>query len=474
MLKRIALMMLSIPVVLASAATTLLAQDRHATPRVIDPTFVDATCAACQDFYQFATGGWKQRPSVSDRSKLPSALEDSRQRTIEQLRRLLDSFATHRTTLTDPIARKLGLFYASCKESARLDQRDRQELDWLVVGSMAIDSLGSRDIQCVKIADQALGPVLGRVYIKQYFASPKFRTRVAAIATNVKAAFRELLSKSPWLDDPSRAAALAKLQAIKVKVAYPDAWPDERDLEITSDTSYRLNVLAASAFQDQSRLSRIGYPEDPVRWQMAMSESEAHAKNVSSPNEIVFPAAFLQPPLFDTLADDAANYGAIGGFIGHAITYGFVGSDGLRSSVKGSFEPWITNATETKYRERADALNTQLIQYTVQGVESDTWRGLQEVLPDLVGLQAAYTAFQKTLVGKPRPPSVNGFTPQQRFFLAWAQIWASTGVPKGSRDIPGQWQVNVPLSNMPAFAEAWGCKAGTFMMRPKDARVVIW
>lgn len=470
---RAVIIVLGVLSALAAAAVTLPAQDRHPAHRAFEPTLFDTTCAPCQDFYRFATGGWSQR---QDGSRPWSAAREVQARTIEQLRQLLDSLEAHRSTLAEPAARKVGIFYASCKDAVRLSRQERQEADWLAGGAVSLDSLGSRDVQCVQLVDQVLTQSVGRLYVARYF-SPASRARVAAIAANVKAAFRERLMRSVWLDSTSRAAALAKLKAMTVKVGYPDAWPDESGLQITSDTAYRANVMAAAAFQDGAQRAVAGYPEDSRRWQMVIPRVNAMvASDIVLQNEIVIPAAFLQPPFFDSLADDAVNYGAIGGVIGHQIAHGFVG-DGLGSNVMSPVHPWITDSSKVKYDRRARVVIDQF-DYIVNGESVGGWRYGEENLADLLGLQVAYAAFQKSPAGKAPPAPVGGFTPPQRFFLAWAQSWrensAQERLSMEGPYAPGHWRTDGPLSNMLAFTEAWECKTGTPMVRPENLRAVIW
>jgi putative endopeptidase len=196
-------------------------------------------------------------------------------------------------------------------------------------------------------------------------------------------------------------------------------------------------------------------------------------------NEIVFPAGILQPPFFNFSADDAINYGAIGGVIGHEITHGF-DDQGSKFDAEGNFKSWWTDQDRTKFDDRATCVANQFSSYEVLPKLYMSGRlTLGENIADLGGLTMAYTAYQKSLEGKPRPENIDGFTPEQRFFLGWAQVWAAKATPEAERSqvlgdphaLP-RWRVNGPLSNMPQFAQAFGCKQNSEMVK-KDA-CLIW
>jgi putative endopeptidase len=201
-----------------------------------------------------------------------------------------------------------------------------------------------------------------------------------------------------------------------------------------------------------------------------------------SMNEIVFPAGILQPPFYDPNADDAVNYGGMGAVIGHEMTHGF-DDQGRQFDAAGNLRDWWTPQDAAAYKQRAQLVSDQFDRYTV--VDSATHVNgkltLGENIADLGGLTIAYEAYQKALAGKPRPANIDGFTPDQRFFLSWAQVWRQVQRPEQTRLLvnvdphaPGMWRVNGPLSNMPEFARAFGCKAGDPMVRPDSLRAQVW
>ena len=280
------------------------------------------------------------------------------------------------------------------------------------------------------------------------------------------------------MGEETRRQALAKLGAFGQKIGYPDRWKDYTALDVRRD-SYAQNVLRASAFEVRRDLSKIGKPVDRGEW--AMSPPTVNAYNAWLQNEIVFPAGILQAPFFNPEADDAINYGAIGAVIGHEITHGF-DDQGAKFDLQGNLKNWWTDADLKNFERRADCVVNQFAAYEVEpGLRMTGKLVSGESIADLGGLQVAYAAFQKSLEGKPRPADIDGFTPEQRFFLGWAQVWASKYTPEMQRFITqsdphpiSRFRVNGPLSNMPEFAAAFKCKAGDPMVRPEKDRCRIW
>jgi putative endopeptidase len=238
-------------------------------------------------------------------------------------------------------------------------------------------------------------------------------------------------------------------------------------------------VIAAGQFDVNRRLGKIGKPLDRTEW--TMSPPTVNAYYQSSMNEIVFPAGILQPPFFNPTADDAINYGGMGAVIGHEMTHGFDDA-GRRFDAEGNLKDWWTEADAKSYTERADKVVAQFDGYiAVDSLHLNGRLTLGENIADLGGLKIAYAALQKALVGKQRPPRIDGYTPEQRFFLAWGQIWRQQNRPENARvrvatdsHSSPRWRVDGPLSNLPEFAKAFGCKAGDEMVRPDSLRAEIW
>jgi putative endopeptidase len=331
--------------------------------------------------------------------------------------------------------------------------------------------------RCVASTDRALGEALGQLYIDKTF-TPKAKARAQEMVKNLVAALREDLTTLAWMSDPTRTKAIAKLDAFVRKIGYPDRWRSYEPLQVSRGAYYN-NSVSVGQFDFRRNLGKIGRPIDRSEW--GMSPPTVNAYYNASMNEIVFPAGILQSPFFSERADDAFNYGGIGAVIGHEMTHGFDDS-GAKFDADGNLVMWWTPEDFKKFNERTDCVVKQFDAFEVEpGLFQKGKLVVGESVADLGGLTVAYAAYQKSLEGKPRPKTVAGFTPEQRFFLGWAQVWAQNIRPEAARQRVatdphplGRFRINGPLSNMPAFAEAFQCKAGDPMVRPADKRCQIW
>lgn len=307
--------------------------------------------------------------------------------------------------------------------------------------------------------DRSLGEALGQLYVAQAF-TPEAKQRALELVQNLKGVLRERLQTLEWMGDETRVQAVRKLDAIHIKIGYPDKWRDYSGLKVQSD-SYVQNALRANEFEFQRRLDKIGKPVDRDEW--GMTPPTVNAYYNPSMNEIVFPAGILQPPFFDPKADNASNYGGIGAVIGHEMTHGFDDS-GRQFDAEGNLKDWWTPEDAKRFTERSTALADQYSKYVaIDDLHVNGKLTLGENIADLGGLTVAYLALGKTLAGKPRPALIDGFTPEQRFFLAFGQIWRSKLTPERVRLLaqtdphsPNRWRVFGPLVNTPAFREAFG------------------
>ncbi|HLL70958.1 MAG TPA: M13 family metallopeptidase [Pyrinomonadaceae bacterium] len=331
--------------------------------------------------------------------------------------------------------------------------------------------------RCTQATDAALGEALGEVYVKRAF-TPEAKSRMQQLVKNLIAALREDLSTMEWMTDATRKQAIAKLEAFTPKIGYPDKWRDYSALNVARD-SYIDNVMRSAQFSRRRQLGKIGQPVDRTEWGMTPPTVNAYYSSLL--NEIVFPAGILQPPFFDpTAADDAVNYGAIGAVIGHEMTHGF-DDQGRKFDASGNLTDWWTAGDAANYTKRADCVERQFSAFKVEeGLNQNGKLVLGESIADLGGLKIAYKAFQKSLAGKPRTV-IDGFTPEQRFFLGWAQVWGRNQTPQAMRlqvqtdSHPlGVFRVNGPLSNMPEFAAAFKCQQGEPMVRPDTERCQVW
>ncbi|HEX8068998.1 MAG TPA: M13 family metallopeptidase [Pyrinomonadaceae bacterium] len=330
--------------------------------------------------------------------------------------------------------------------------------------------------RCVEGTDGALGEALGEFYVRKAF-TPATRARAQQMVKNLIAALHEDLPTLNWMSDETRQRAAAKLDAFLRKIGYPDTWRNYEALDI-SRGSYIENVIHASTFEIKRNVGKIGRPVDRTEW--GMTPPTVNAYYNPSMNEIVFPAGIMQPPFFDPLADDAINYGGMGAVIGHEMTHGF-DDQGAQFDADGNLKNWWTETDLKNFRERTDCVVKQFDAYEAEpGLHLQGKLVVGESVADLGGLTLAYRAFQKAQAGKPGKP-IDGFTPEQRFFLAWAQVWASSIRPEEARRRVitdphplARFRVNGPLSNMPQFAAAYQCKSGDPMVRPPEQRCQIW
>ncbi len=296
---------------------------------------------------------------------------------------------------------------------------------------------------------------------------------------NLISALHDDLSTLEWMGPETRKAAIAKLEAFMPKIGYPDKWRDYAALQVDRTSYYLENVFRADRFEFARDLRKIGKPVDRTEW--GMTPPTVNAYYNPSMNEIVFPAGILQPPFYDPEADDAINYGGIGAVIGHEMTHGF-DDQGAKFDGKGNLKNWWSPEDLERFKARAGCVEKQFDSYEVEPNLHENGKLVEgESIADLGGLTLAYAAFQKSLEGKPRPKAIDGFTPEQRFFLGWAQVWADNIRPEYARLLVktnphplARFRANGPLSNMPAFAKAFRCQAGDPMVRPPNERCQIW
>jgi putative endopeptidase len=328
--------------------------------------------------------------------------------------------------------------------------------------------------RCTRQTDNMLGEALGEEFIKTQY-TPTAKKRMDELIDNLFAVYKDHINKLDWMSDTTRAQALAKLSMIRRKVGYPEKPRGYAGLSIDRK-SYFDNTIAGTEFLNIRANKDIGTPPDPDRWGTAATVVNAYYN--STFNDITFPAGILQPPFFDPKLDDAMNYGAIGVVIGHELTHGFDDS-GSRYDGQGNLRMWWTDEDRKKFEEKVDCVATQFSGYEVEpGLNINGKLTLGENTADLGGMAIAFDAFKKSMEGKPRPANIDGMTPEQRFFLGWAQVWAENDRPEYARLIVqsdphslAQFRVNGPLSNFPEFAKAYSCKIGDKMVREKQCRV---
>ena len=332
----------------------------------------------------------------------------------------------------------------------------------------------------LKSVDSGVGEALGQLYVEKNFP-PEAKARALAMINDLKAVLRERLTNLEWMGPETRTAALRKLEAFGVKIGYPDKWRDYSALEI-SRQPFVLNVMAANSFETKRQVAKIGKPVDRTEW--GMTPPTVNAYYNPSRNEIVFPAGILQPPFFGATADDAVNYGGMGAVIGHEMTHGF-DDQGRQYDAEGNLKNWWTDDDLKRFKERSEKVVAQFNGYEGVGgqhVNGELTQG--ENIADLGGSKIAYAALQKALDRQgpdARGKKIDGFTPEQRFFLSWAQVWRVNMRPEMAKvrlntdpHSPGQFRCNGPLSNLVEFQKAFNIPDNAPMVRPAAEKVLIW
>ena len=331
--------------------------------------------------------------------------------------------------------------------------------------------------RCVARTNGALGEAVGQAYVAKHF-KPQAKARALEMVHNLEAALREDIQNLPWMGAETKKQALIKLDAIVNKIGYPDKWRDYSALHVDR-SSYALNAFRATQFEFNRQLAKVGKPVDRTEW--GMSPPTVNAYYNPQLNEIVFPAGILQPPFFGADADDAFNYGGIGAVIGHELIHGF-DDEGSQFDAQGNLRKWWTEDDRKKFDALADCVRKQFDGYEVEkGLNQNGKLVLGESLADLGGLGIAHAAYQKVLGADGARKDIGGFTPEQRFFLGYAQVWATNMRPEFSRLLTNsdphplpQFRVIGTISNMPEFSKSFGCKADDRMVRPADVRCRVW
>jgi putative endopeptidase len=330
---------------------------------------------------------------------------------------------------------------------------------------------------CAEATDNQLGEALGRKYVEKYFP-PEAKARVQDMVRNILLAMKDTIQGLDWMSDETKKKALEKLSTFNPKIGYPDHWKDYAGV-VVGRGSYWDDVVAASRWNVTDGRKQIGKPVDRSRWGMTPPTSNAYYNPFL--NEIVFPAGIMQPPAFDMAATDAVNYGAIGVVIGHEISHGF-DDQGAQFDAQGRLSNWWTPQDQEKFKARGQCVVDQFDSYFIEpGIHHNGKLVLGESIGDLGGAKLAYLAYKKSREGKSPEPTLDGFTPDQQFFIAWAQ-WRGDAIrPETQRTMVqgdphpiAKYRVNGPLSNLPAFQQAFQCKADAPMVRQGKERCEVW
>ena len=339
-----------------------------------------------------------------------------------------------------------------------------------------IQAMQPRWKRVLRTIDRNIGMSLGQLFVKEYFP-PEAKKKALDLVHNLISVLGERIKNLDWMSASTKEKALTKLSAIMIKIGYPDKWKSYKGLNIVRG-SYFEDVLNSTIFNSKKELAKIGKPVDRTEWGMTPPTVNAYYNPLV--NEIVFPAGILQPPFFDPKADDAVNYGGIGMVIGHEMTHGF-DDEGRQYDASGNLKDWWTKTDEENFNKRAEKIVEQFDSYIpVDSLHINGKLTEGENIADLGGINISFEAFTHTKEFK-EGKKIDGFTPAQRFFLSYANVWRSTSRPqyitmlvKTDPHSPPKYRVNGPLSNFPPFWKAFDVKPGEPMRNPENKIVKIW
>jgi putative endopeptidase len=357
---------------------------------------------------------------------------------------------------------------------------DIEKANWEFYGKTLNGSKKQRSPQerALGTVNGSVGEALGKLYVDAEFP-PEAKAKAETMIANIVKAFQNRIKKLDWMSEDTKTKAIEKLDKFTVKIAYPDEWKDYSKMKVEEGNSFAKNMLAVGKWALDKNMSEIGEPVDKKEWGMSPQTVNAYYNPLN--NEIVFPAAILQPPFYNYTADEAVNYGGIGAVIGHEISHAFDDS-GARFDGDGNVKNWWTPEDLAKFSERTNALAEQYSAIEVMdSVHINGKFTLGENIGDLGGVLGAYDALQLYYKENGRPGKIDGFTPEQRFFLSWATVWRTLTRPDALRTqiktdphSPGIYRATQPLKNIDAFYDAFDIKKGDKMWLAPEKRVRIW
>lgn len=421
---------------------------------------VDTTVSPCADFYLYVNGDWRRRTSfANDTLKVHTFRQffsDTYERTELRLQRLLDSIRSVRSTTPDAMLQALGFFYESCLTTDSLERAIRR------VPTNPSQRDSTRAQQCRQRVIQYMGGALGNAFAGDLFAGDVL-PRMQAVISSIHTAVKNQIRINPWMTMGEKQIALGRLEKLNLRVGMPKQAVDYRNLTLLPD-QYHANKVAITNFKSQKWLTAIG-GDVSDRWQMGLLEPNALYE--SGTHSIEIPAVMFMPPFFNVAYDDALNFAAIGLVVGHEIFH----------SVAGQL-PTVENPAMAVNIRRLKDMYTAMA--PLDGWKPNGDRTFSEDVADLGGVRVAYNAWKTAFnaTRKSKPILVDGFTPEQRFFVAMARTWRAKWRPEaaanGDVHSPPFARVNGMVMNMPEFAKAFGCKAGDPMMSVADKQAVIW
>ncbi len=357
----------------------------------------------------------------------------------------------------------------------------RESFDFNTKYMLGVDQMRPRWKRVLNTTNAFLGEAIGKLYVDENFP-PEAKQKAIEMVENIKLAFAERIKNVDWMSDSTKKASLKKLSTFTVKIAYPDEWKNYAGLIVEKapeKASYYQNAVNASTFVVRQNIAKLGKPVNTKEWEMTPQTVNAYYNPLF--NEIVFPAGILQPPFYNYKADEAVNYGGIGAVIGHEISHGF-DDQGSQFDAEGNLKNWWQEDDLKKFKEKGKALADQFNRYEpLSGVFVQGQFTLGENIGDLGGLNVAYDGLQHFYREHKKPGLIDGYTPEQRFYLSWATVWRIKYKDETLRTqvntdphSPGMFRANGPVSNIKEFYDAFGVKPGDKMFRDEKDRVKIW
>ena len=375
---------------------------------------------------------------------------------------------------------KTVMRWATLNDAAGMLTTDIEKANWDFYSKTLNGSKAQKpaDERALSTVNGSVGEALGKLYVDEMFP-PEAKAKAEKMIANVIEAYKDRINALDWMSDSTKIKAIEKLDKFTVKIGYPNKWKDYSTMKVTSGNTYYDNMVAVGAWNLKDNLDDIDEPVDRTEWGMSPQTVNAYFNPFN--NEIVFPAAILQPPFYDYLADDAVNYGGIGAVIGHEISHAFDDS-GSRFDASGNLVNWWTESDLENFTARGNALAEQYSNIEVlDSVFINVKFTLGENIGDLGGVLAAYDGLQRLYKEIGRPENIDGFTPEQRFFMSWATVWRTKQRDESLRNqvktdphSPGRYRATEPLKNVDAFYEAFDIKEGDSMYVAPENRVRIW
>ncbi|MBT0607235.1 M13 family metallopeptidase [Aequorivita echinoideorum] len=415
---------------------------------------------------------WEQVLKNLDIKKIPDTIFVMQPKYMETVQNILAK--------NDVETWKTVLRWSTLNDAAGMLTPEMEKANWDFYSATLNGSKKQKpaDERALETVNGSVGEALGKLYVDEMFP-PEAKEKAEKMIANVIAAYKDRIQALDWMTDSTKTKAIEKLDKFTVKIGYPDKWKDYSAMEVKPGNTFYDNMVAVQKWNKKDNLDRIDEPVDRTEWGMSPQTVNAYFNPFN--NEIVFPAAILQPPFYDYKADEAVNYGGMGAVIGHEISHAFDDS-GARFDANGNLVNWWTEKDLENFTARGNKLADQYSNVAVlDSVYINGKFTLGENIGDLGGVLAAYDGLQRFYKENGRPENIDGFTPEQRFFMSWATVWRTKAREEALRNqvktdphSPGRYRATQPLQNVDAFYEAFDIKEGDPMYLAPEDRVRIW